>query len=49
MTMAFTLGQQMARTLAIFQGLLALPIVLFMLGFAVESLFYNEPRVYEFM
>ena len=47
--MAFTLPQQMVRTVGVFQGLLALPILLFTAVLALEILAYSSTNfVYEF-
>jgi hypothetical protein len=46
--MTVTLAQQMVRTVAIFQGLLALPILFVTAGFAMNALGYQSPRLYDF-
>jgi len=46
--MVFTLPQQMVRTVGVFQGLLALPILLFTVAVALEALAYSDNYVYEF-
>jgi ATP/ADP translocase len=47
-TMAFTLPEQMVRTVGIFQGLLALPVLLFTAAVALQALAYAYDYVYEF-
>jgi hypothetical protein len=47
--MTLSLGQQMARTAGIFQGITALPTMLIMGNCALEELFYPRVRVYYFM
>ncbi|KAN0115150.1 hypothetical protein V8E51_004694 [Hyaloscypha variabilis] len=46
--MAFTLPEQMVRTVGIFQGLLALPVLLFTAAVALQALAYAYDYVYEF-
>jgi hypothetical protein len=46
--MAFTLAQQMVRSVGIFQGLLALPVMVFTAAFAMQALGYPYNYVYEF-
>jgi len=46
--MAFTLAQQMVRSVGVFQGLLALPVLLFTAAFAMQALGYTYDYVYEF-
>jgi hypothetical protein len=46
--MAFTLAQQMARTIGVFQGLLALPILLWTASLAFQPLAYPDKYIYYF-
>jgi hypothetical protein len=47
--MAFTLAQQIVRTINIFQGLLAFVVLCATGGRAIDILAYPEPRIYSFM